>query len=251
MCALCPRCLAADETNAHIYACANPEAVNKRTQDWGELQKQFAKVQTATLIQHVWALQLRPIIALPPVTETLEQIVSETHDEINFLLREAIDEQEAIGWNKLLMGMASSKWQSLQHHIDANKPKLPDRDADDWMNRAVHQLLKFSLRRWKERNVAIHGETYKERKQKELEAARTRIKEIYTNPPALAPQFRLITEVPLLKRLRLSLPAAEHWIALIEHQIKVTKHNLKILLRTPTPPHPGAYSDHGAGKASQ
>jgi len=45
------------------------------------------------------------------------------------------------------------------------------------------------------------------------------------------PQFRSISDVHLERRLPLPLQAAEQWIALIKHQVKVTRHNLKILLQ--------------------
>lgn len=139
----------------------------------------------------------------------------------------------------MLLGMGSSLWQTLQHIIDTNNPKPPSRIASDWMNRETHQLLKLSLRCWKFRNITIHGANAKECRQKALERARNTITSLYTNPPTLASQFRPITDVPPTQRLRLSLPAVEHWIALVEHQVKVSVHNLKVLLKQhrPIPEH--------------
>ena len=122
-------------------------------------------------------------------------------------------------------------WQTVQHMVDMDNPKPPSRSANDWVNRAVHQLLKFSLRCWKFRNVSIHGSTAKECRQLSVARARETIKSIYADPPPLAPQFRSITEVTLAQRLRLPLQAAEHWIALIKHQVKVSAHNARVLLR--------------------
>jgi len=235
MCAVCPRCLITAETNAHVYCCQNSEALKQRTKNWGEFQAQLTKMKTAVLIQQVWAIHLRPLLQLPPSTAILEHILIHTHGDVSFFLRAAIAEQNEIGWDKLLLGMGTTFWQSLQQHIDANNDKPPDRDAADWMNQAVHQLLKFSLRCWKARNVAIHGITYKERQQKALEAVRLKIQQIYEHPPPLAPQFRPITAVSLHQRLRLLLSAAEHWLALIEHQRRVTVHNQKLLMRQHRP----------------
>ena len=50
MCALCPRCMSAPETNAHVYACTQPDAIKQRSQDWGEFQKQLVKLNTARLL---------------------------------------------------------------------------------------------------------------------------------------------------------------------------------------------------------
>ena len=143
----------------------------------------------------------------------------------------ALDEQTQIGWNKLLLGMGSSYWQTLQYYIDTNNPRSPSRSASDWMNRAIYQLLKFFMRCWKFRNITINGVTVKEKQKQKLERIRQKITSIYADPPKLAAQFRPISEVSLAQRLRLSLPAAEHWVALIEHQVRVTTHNLKVLLK--------------------
>jgi len=239
MSALCPRCMTCSETNAHIYSCSNVEASNQRGKDWGELQKQLTAIRTSTLIQRAWATHLRPLLALPPTPDVLDAVTIETHDEVSFYLQAAIDAQERVGWDKLLLGIGVSMWRTVQHLIDMNNPKPPNRSASDWMDRAVHQLLKFSLRCWKSRNVSIHGASVKESHKISLDRARDRIKSIYVDPPPLAPQFRPITEVPLAQRLRLWLPAAEHWLALIEHQVKVSAHNLKVLLRQhrPIPEH--------------
>ena len=231
MCALCPRCVTQVETNAHVYSCRHPDAEKQRVRDWGELQAQLIKIHTSKIIQRTWAAYLCPLLALPPPSDMIEYVTLSTQDEIHFCLQAAIEDQDRIGWDKLLLGMGFSMWKTLQFLIDHDNPKPPRRSADDWMNRAVHQLLKFSLRCWKSRNQTVHGATLKEQKQRALDKARQQIQNVYANPPQLAPQFRSITEVPLLQRLRLPLAAAEKWLALIDHQVKVTLHNAKLLVR--------------------
>ena len=103
------------------------------------------------------------------------------------------------------------------------------------MNSAIHQLLKFSLRCWKHRNHQIYGTTCQEKQQQALLTTHNKIMQIYSSPPTLDPQFRSIFDVPLAQCLCLPLQAAEKWLSLIDHQIRVTKHNLKILLRQHVP----------------
>ena len=180
MCALCPRCITKAETNAHVFSCEHKDAVHQPLlKDWGELQRQLIKINTATIIQRAWAIQLRPLLALPPSNDLLDTLLLKTHDDIYFCLQAAIDEQDAIGWDKLLLGMGSSMWQTLQSLIDNDNPRPPSRSAEDWMNRAIHQLIKFSLRCWKSRNQAVHGSNAKEFKQKAISKARQQITTIY------------------------------------------------------------------------
>mmetsp|Transcript_412 Transcript_412/g.615 ORF Transcript_412/g.615 Transcript_412/m.615 type:complete len:183 (+) Transcript_412:316-864(+) len=126
--------------------------------------------------------------------------------------------------------MGSAMWKLIQDLIDTNNPKPPRRSSTAWMNAAMHQLLKFSLRCWKYRNSCVHGSTRHEQRRIALQKVREQIKSIYTDPPTLAPQFPSIHAIPLEHRMKLSLQMAEQWVSLIAHQVRVTQHNFKILL---------------------
>mmetsp|Transcript_5411 Transcript_5411/g.7978 ORF Transcript_5411/g.7978 Transcript_5411/m.7978 type:complete len:324 (+) Transcript_5411:1067-2038(+) len=230
MSSLCPRCLVEEETNHHIYCCPQDEAVKQRKKDWQECWKSLHTAKTSVIIERTWRLHLKKYIAIP-YEENIADSIPIAYGETAFLLCIAISEQEAIGWEKLLLGMGSSVWRALQAHIDSSNPNPPKRTANDWINTAISQLLKFSIRCWKFRNETINGSTKQEQRQIALANARDNIKAIYKDPPSMDPQFRSIFDVPLEHRLRLPLQAAEKWIALIKHQVKVTHHNLKILLR--------------------
>lgn len=230
MCSLCPRCLADAETNEHVYCCQNEEATVQRKKDWYELWKHLTKAQTAILISRTWRHFLLPVVGFSP-PPFIEDCVPEAYGEVADLLNTAIYEQSQIGWEKLLLGIGSMAWLRLQQRIDHVNPKPPQRSAESWINSAMHQCLKFSLRCWKQRNAHVHGVTRQEKQQKALMAAREKIKQVNASPPTLDPQFRPISEMPLAHHLRLPLQAAEQWLLLIEHQVKVMAHNLKILLR--------------------
>lgn len=151
------------------------------------------------------------------------------------LLQQAVKEQSEIGWEKMLYGMGSSTWRTLQALIDSNNSRQPQRSASDWMNSATHQFLKFSLRCWKHQNSTVHGATKQEQHQIALKNARERITNIYENPPSLALQFRSIFAIPLAHRLKLPLQMAEQWISMIMHQATATSHNFKILMKQHKP----------------
>jgi len=230
----CPRCLSEDETAAHIYQCCNKEAIKQRQADWRELQKQLTKSRTSSIILRTWNEHLVPLLALPTSEGNhLSALIIE--DDITHMLNYAVQQQAMIGWEKLLLGFGATTWKTLQEHIDARNPNPPSRSAEDWMNTAVYHLLKFFLRCWKSRNIAIYGDTKQEQKRIALEKVRERIRDVYAAPPQLDPQFRSIYEVPLAHRLQLPLQAAEQWISLIKHQMRVTQHNLKVLMRKHIP----------------
>jgi len=152
------------------------------------------------------------------------------YGETETLLRQAVQEQSDMGWEKILVGMASHTWRTLQDFIDANNPRKPQRSASEWMNVVSHQFLKFCMRCWKQRNITVHGATRQEQQQLALNRVRERITHIYESPPSLDPRYRSIFAIPLVHRLKMPLQAAEQWVSMITHQVKVTSHNLRILL---------------------
>ena len=230
MSSLCPRCLQEEETNSHVYCCDNEEALKQRKADWVEFWKQMAKGRTASIIEQTWRYYLQPILHIPLGSSIIEGLTI-AHGDLAELLSLAIREQTEIGWEKLLLGLGSTTWKTIQNVIDASNPKPPKRSASAWMNASIHQLLKFSLRCWKARNSKIHGSTKQEQQQKALQNVRDQIRDIYAHPPKLATHFRPIFEIPLEHRLKLSLQAAEQWISLIRHQAKVTTHNFHCLVK--------------------
>mmetsp|Transcript_1987 Transcript_1987/g.3068 ORF Transcript_1987/g.3068 Transcript_1987/m.3068 type:complete len:602 (-) Transcript_1987:27-1832(-) len=234
MSSLCPRCLQSEETNSHIYCCASDVALKQRKADWIDMWKQLSKCRTASIIEQTWRYYLQPLLGIPLGSSIIEGLTI-AHGDVAALLNLAVCEQTAIGWDKLLLGLGSITWKTLQEVIDSSNPKTPKRNATAWMNTAVHHLIKFSLRCWKARNSTIHGETKKEQNQIALQKARDQIKAIYENPPQMAPNFRSIFDIPLEHRLKMSLQAAEHWISLISHQVKVTHHNFRCLIRQHKP----------------
>jgi hypothetical protein len=189
---------------------------------------------TANIIEQTWRYYLQPLLGIPLGQSVIEGLTI-AHGNVATLLQTAIQEQTAIGWDKLLLGLGSSTWKAIQDAIDSANPNAPKRNATDWMNSAVYQLIKFSLRCWKCRNTMIHGASRQEQRQIALQRVRDKITEIYANPPTLAPQFRSIYELPLTHRIKMSLHAAEHWVSLITHQAKVSHHNFQCLLRRHKP----------------
>ena len=196
MSSLCPRCLKSAESNNHVFCCPDPDAITQRKKDWMELWKALHKNRTAIVIEQVWRSHLQPLIGIP-LGESVMEGLQLAHGELDALIKLAIEEQSQIGWEKLLLGFGTITWKTIQELIDESNPKKPQRTGAVWMHTAIHQMLKFSLRCWKQRNATVHGVTRQEQQQKALQAARDKSRAIYSDPPLLAPQFRSIFAVPL------------------------------------------------------
>ena len=194
----------------------------------------MSKCRTANVIEQTWRFYLQPLLRIPLGGSIIEGLPI-AHGELDELLRIAVVKQTAIGWEKLLLGLGSNTWKAIQAKIDAAHPRPPQRSATAWMSTAIHTLIKFSSRCWKARNTMIHGKTGAEQRKIALQQLWGKISALYQHPPSLAPQFPSIFEVPLEHRLKMSLQTAEQWLSLIAHQIKVTNHNFRCLLRQHKP----------------
>ena len=138
------------------------------------LWKHLHKNRTAAVIEQTWRYYLQPLLGIPLGNSIIEGLQI-ARGEVAELLKLAVDEQTTIGWDKLLLGLGSTTWKTIQDVIDTANPKPPQRSATEWMNAAMHQMMKFSLRGWKQRNAIVHGSTRQEQKRLALEKAREKI----------------------------------------------------------------------------
>ena len=196
--------------------------------------KQLHCCTTANIIEQTWRFHLQPLLSIPLGNSVIEGLPI-AHGDVADLLAVAVHEQSIIGWEKLQLGLASRTWKNIQEVIDSANPNAPKQNATSWINAATHQLIKFSLWCWKARNSMVHGATKLEQKQIALRNVCDKITAIYETPPVLAPQFRSIFEILLAHRLKMPLQAAEQWISMISHQVKVTHRNCQCLLRKHKP----------------
>jgi hypothetical protein len=75
---------------------------------------------------------------------------------------------------------------------------------------------------WDDHNAFIHGRTIAENRTRAHQAVISQVKQIYNNPPNLAPHYPDINEVPMNQRLRQTTAALRDWITRVKHQ---KKHN--------------------------
>jgi hypothetical protein len=75
---------------------------------------------------------------------------------------------------------------------------------------------------WTNRNQVIHGKNAEENRMKAREATIQKVKNMYQNPPKLAPRFSPITIIPLEQRIKRSTQQLKDWMTRVEHQKKVT-----------------------------
>ena len=88
------------------------------------------------------------------------------------LLWEALDEQDALGWDAFFCGYLSRKWREAYEHCLPAGTNDPPAKAEKWVRMMIKGLWKYASASWKHRNDALHKveETREQRKvmQKDL-----------------------------------------------------------------------------------
>jgi len=130
-----------------IFCCPNDDALKQPRVDWQDLLKQLQQGRTASVIERTWQYNLQQRADIP-LGDSIIDGLTIAHGELANLLKLAVNEQTIIGRDKFMLGMGSSTWITIQEMIDAANPNRPERTASDWLNTAIHHLLKFSIHCW-------------------------------------------------------------------------------------------------------
>ena len=75
-------------------------------------------------------------------------------------MREAWEEQRAIGWDQILKGRISSKWGKAQGMFYMSNPTTRQEKyltPEVWTRKTIAALLRFTLGLWTDRCNALHG----------------------------------------------------------------------------------------------
>ena len=90
------------------------------------------------------------------------------------LLQQAIDEQHAVGWFPMMMGMMTCKWSEIQkgYFKELGKSNALER----WCKQILKQLMMIAWDQWADRNNIKHN-TMTPAKQRELKALDSMVKE--------------------------------------------------------------------------
>ena len=133
-------------------------------------------------------------------------------------LKEALQEQTAIGWKNLIKGRIVKKW------IDAAMDK-PDgriqfgspKDGQLWGKKVISLLLAYGVDLWKHRNLGVHGESNVERNMIKRVRLVSKVKGLYRQKPKLrSTDDSRLFGVPLDTRLRSNNDYLEAWLCHVE-----------------------------------
>jgi hypothetical protein len=143
----CPCCGQADEKTTHFARCENIDMMTAYKAAVDDLSAWMASADTDPSIAAYFSSVLSCRSFLPEDEEHNDQWMP---DE----MIPAMEEQTAIGWDNLLLGLLSTRWMQLQHqHLQSkHSRKSPERWAIDM----TYKLLQISHKLWTTRNGILH-----------------------------------------------------------------------------------------------
>jgi len=162
----CPRCQSPDEDTEHVLQCNSGDKVryDNVQQLWSNSYCMYNGIvhQLVFAEMHGW---LKNTKADRPSFSELDETTAQ-------LLREALEEQQAIGWDAFFRGYLSRKWRTAYEHCLPTGTKDPSTKAEKWIRMMIKGLWTYAAASWKDRNNALHKveETKEQRKimQKDL-----------------------------------------------------------------------------------
>ena len=141
----CPLCLE-DETRGHYFVCGHPQMAAIRVTYWKELVKGLSK-NTESGFKEIFIAGLSTIIGREGPTDR-----TKTGWHQQFI--EAYEAQQDIGWEQVMYGRLSKKWEPL---AQLETEGHTSQGGGQWTGRAVRLCWQFGLDLWTVRNKLVHG----------------------------------------------------------------------------------------------
>jgi hypothetical protein len=141
----------------------------------------------------------------------------------NIVLRQALQNQNAIGWGRMYSGQISQDFQTVHN---ADRPRgTHDRNANastlsDWASKLITLLFDHFEEQWKLRNEALHGRDAAEHLLFHRAKLSRRVTRIYDQIDLLLANDREILARPLQTILDLPISSLEAWVYQVEPTIR-------------------------------
>jgi hypothetical protein len=138
------------------------------------------------------------------------------------IIKDALREQNAIGWTNFYKGRMSKKWERVQHqHYQSTKPKKTD--THRWATSIIAAMWNGFLLMWEDRNDDQHGRDNIETAGKERDKLLQKVTQLYSQKERIDPEDRRIYHTPEEKCKEETNKKIKEWINLAEPLTKNIK----------------------------
>ncbi len=140
----CPRCQEEEETTRHVLQCQDPRATETWEMQINKLTEWFNKKDTPADLQFAILRRIN------------QWRKDQTFTEIQGtqLLKDAIQEQDCIGWYNFHLGRISHKFSDImQQHYSFSESR---RSGEVWAKQLINQVWDIAWNMWEHRNYINH-----------------------------------------------------------------------------------------------
>ena len=141
----CPRCKNPDESVIHVIVCQHPSASEIWNEQMSNLKQWLRSQKTNSNIIEAIIHNLKKL-------RKSGGIYGHHYQDIN--MRKAVQEQNNIGWDHLLLGRISNRWSFLQ---DCHYKRIQSRRTGErWAANLIMKIWEVHWSMWNHRNESIH-----------------------------------------------------------------------------------------------
>jgi hypothetical protein len=219
--AACPICYCPEETQEHVFQC---QAASAKVIRYNALVKLRSSVVTKSGGSQTWSVlgQCIEIWLEQNRNPTDRDVRGKLTLQLEECLRRAIAEQTAIGWKYAIRGILSRSWTQSQA-IERGVTIAQARQL--WLYQVLRAQWLFTHTMWTHRNDCLHKKSLASSKIKES-AWDDKIRNLYEKQHRFACIDRRLFDVPLERRLQMSVRGKLYWVRLVEQYQRTTKARL-------------------------
>ena len=140
---LCPLCSTAEE-RGHMFTCDHPQMSSIRMTYWKGLVKELGKNTPLSFTE----------IFIAGTVMGREEPTDTTCTDWSNKFQEAYESQKAIGWEQVMYGRLSNRWEPLANNDQGVENST---GTSKWTSRAIRSCWRFGLDQWTVRNQLVHG----------------------------------------------------------------------------------------------
>jgi ribonuclease HI len=212
----CPCCESHIETLQHVFWCQEEHCRNHRHEARDKLKTTLTSCKTP---QKLLAMILHGIEEWESIESANDKPVPLYRGSVlpeDILLIQAFQEQTAIGWDQLLRGRISLKWNSAYRCLVGGKRQV-EVSPDPWAKTLIRGLWDYAASLWKYRNGVVHGKTKEDGIKKEFEQLHKSVQAEYAayaqDKFIISPQFSsLFTKKTLQERIKMDRDSLSCWL---------------------------------------
>ena len=222
---LCPAGCGEVEGNLHYMFCHHCDMKDKRDDLLADLCTELHRHHTSPALISTLSAALKELGATGSVTMPS----GNSSDPIEEDLAMALELQDDIGWNGLLQGFVSTKWQDAQKKY-AKREKLDIRfhSGEVWGRFFVASCVLYTENMWKFRNGLLHGDNRPATREKVKRDLKKRIHQLYDDSSILIlPEDRKVFSRDKKFRLQQGTQQMRLWVGLAEDVLELHKERME------------------------